>query len=357
MRKEILIAIVAGIAFGLVIAFGVWRANSALEQNEETSHPPSETSDEVVEFEEDSKFIVSLASPNENDVIGKTPVILSGITKVGSQIIISAEEEDYIIETDEKGGFEQEIDLVGGINQIILQAFDKSGTSVKKELTIVYSTEFEKLQSVEEEETSESTDSTETEEVDSVREKVKEKIAEAQNNPKAFIGTVTDITEKTLQIKNGAGEIQQISFSSEDTSFIKSGKTTSSIDFEDVGIGDFIIAMGYITNGNGVLETKRVLVLSEPEELKRTIVLGEIASVEKKVVKINSSELEEFVLEFPKRWTGPEISELEEKMKIIAIGEIEEKVLTIRTIKIISEPESQPELSPTPATKNLDNNN
>jgi len=342
MRKEILIAIIAGIAFGLVIAFGVWRVNSALEPNKEVSQSSPETSNENIGLEKNSKSTISLVTPNENDVVGETPVVLSGIAKVNSKIIISAEKEDYIIETDEKGGFEQEVDLIGGINQIILQAFDENETSVKKELTIVFSTEFGKQENVDKEEVDESTSSAETEEVDSIKDRVKEKIAEAQNNPKAFVGTITDITKKTLQIKNKAEEIQQISFSSEGTSFIKSGKTTSNIDFEDVGIGDFIIAMGYITNGNGVLETKRVLVLSEPEELKRTIILGEVVSIEKKIVKINSSELGEIVLEFPKRWNGPEISELEEKMKIIAIGEIEEKILTIRTIEIVSESKLSP---------------
>jgi hypothetical protein len=342
MRKEILIAIVAGVVFGLVIAFGVWRANSALEPSEEIAQEKVEVSDEVAELEENSKFMVTLVSPNENDVVVETPATFSGITKVGSWVVISAEEEDYIIETDKKGAFEQEVDLIGGINQIILQAFDESGASVKKELTIVFSTEFEKQQDIDREETSESTSSAETEATDTVREKVKEKIKEAQDNPKAFIGTVTDITEKTLQIKNESEEIQQISFDPEDTSFVKSGEKTSSIDFEDIGIGDFIVAMGYITNGNGVLETKRVLVLPAPEELKRTVVLGEIASIEKKNVSISSVEQGEVVLGFPKRWDGPEISELEEGMKIIVAGEVEEEKLIVRTIKIVSTSEPSP---------------
>ncbi len=53
-----------------------------------------------------------------------------------------------------------------------------------------------------------STDST------NLNDKVNQKLVEAKQSPKAYIGTVTDKTDGGLQIKSTNGEIQQISVSS-----------------------------------------------------------------------------------------------------------------------------------------------
>src|SRR3990167_9956436 len=69
---------------------------------------------------------------------------------------------------------------------------------------------------------------------DEIREKVKDKIESVLNEPKAYIGTVTDKTEGSLQIKNSDGLIQLVSVNSQKVSFAKVGKTTSPIKFGDL---------------------------------------------------------------------------------------------------------------------------
>jgi hypothetical protein len=192
-----------------------------------------------------------------------------------------------------------------------------------------------------------STDSGQAEESDSIREKVKEKVEQARNQPKAYIGTITDITEETLQIKNKNDEIRLISFGSDKTFFVKVNKTSKNITFEEVGIGDFITAMGFIDNETQVLDAKRVLITAPLSKLTRSVIVGEVTEVEKRKVTMTGSGTEEITLEFPKRWKGPEIAEIEEGQTLIAVGELEEKTLTIRTIEIASSPEP----SPTPETE------
>jgi hypothetical protein len=142
MRKEILFAIIAGVIFGVVIAFGVWRANSAIKNTEgiATVSPATTTSSPTPIKQE---FGISLANPEENDVLTQTPTLFSGITKPSSWIVISAEEDDYIIKSDEQGEFSQEVELVGGANQINLTAFSNNGESAEKKIIVVFSTEFE----------------------------------------------------------------------------------------------------------------------------------------------------------------------------------------------------------------------
>ena len=121
---------------------------------------------------------------------------------------------------------------------------------------------------------------TSTESAGSVREIVEEKIEAALKNPLAYLGTVTDISEETLQIKSNGGEILQVATSPE-TTFVKTGKTAKEIKFVDIAIGDFIVAMGY-KNGNNVLDTKRILVTDAPTPTSRKAIYAQVATANKK---------------------------------------------------------------------------
>ncbi len=182
---------------------------------------------------------------------------------------------------------------------------------------------------------------------DVIREKVQQKLEEAKNKPKARLGTITDISDTTIQIKSLSGEIQQISVNEESTAFVKLIPKRAVVKYSDVAIGDFIIAMGYL-NGEGVLDSKRILITNVPEEVKRKAFLGTVVSIERKKVslKLGGQNSEEITIDFPARWKGPEISDFSEGDTLIAVVDVEEDKNTVRTIEIIEEGEL-PE-SPTP---------
>jgi hypothetical protein len=139
MRKEIIFAILAGITFGLIIAFGVWRANVALRPDGASTTAPEDTSDAV-----QGDFGITIAKPLDYQVITTSSTVITGISKPGAWIVISAEEEDYVEKTDENGEFEIKVDVVGGINEIIITAFNNDGAEIQEKLTLVYSSEFTK---------------------------------------------------------------------------------------------------------------------------------------------------------------------------------------------------------------------
>lgn len=139
MRKEILFAILAGVTFGLIIAFGVWRANVALRPDGVSTTAPEDTSNTV-----EGDFGITIAKPQDYQVITSSPAVLTGISKPNVWIVISAEEEDYVAKTDGSGKFEIEVDVVGGVNEIIITAFDNDGTETQEKLTLIYSSEFAK---------------------------------------------------------------------------------------------------------------------------------------------------------------------------------------------------------------------
>jgi hypothetical protein len=139
MRKEIIFAILAGITFGLIIAFGVWRANVALRPDGASTTAPEETTADA-----QTDFGITIAKPQDYQVITAPSTTLTGISKPNIWIVVSVEEEDYVEKTDESGEFAIEIDVIGGVNEIIVTAFDTDGTKSQEKLTLVYSSELAK---------------------------------------------------------------------------------------------------------------------------------------------------------------------------------------------------------------------
>jgi hypothetical protein len=339
MRKEIVYAVLAGSLLGLVIAFGVWRVNSALNKGN-SSGPAGSPSPTPL-----SELGLTIAKPENESVSIDGKVTISGLTRPTATLVISAEEEDYLIPVNEDGTFKKEIDLIGGVNQILVTSFDASGRSIDEKLTIVYSSEFAKniKTPVPEETPSTATDNSE------IREKVQQKVEEAMLNPKAYLGTVTDIIEDTLQIKSGNGEIKQVSIADE-AAIVKIGKTNKDVKAEDIAIGDYIVAMGFpATNGssngkNGVLEGQRILIMSAPGSIARKIIVGNISDINKSDVVLSSLNEENTVslvkttvvyqLEEDKL-TKSKTSDLDTDNRIIVVGEKTEKSFDARTIFIM----------------------
>lgn len=147
MRKEVLFAIIAGLVFGLVIAFGIWRANSALKTKNENiatssstnlSESPTPTSTPVNGIE------LSIAKPSNLDVVTTTPSTVSGITGSNSWVTISTDTNDYVFQASQSGSFQEDVDLNSGINHIVVTAFDNSGKAATQKFILVYSSELNK---------------------------------------------------------------------------------------------------------------------------------------------------------------------------------------------------------------------
>jgi hypothetical protein len=149
MRKEIVFAMLAGILLGVVVAFGVWRVNTSINQSASESSNNSTAMDQNGDRSTDNNptdgIDITLTKYENDDVITESPVTVSGITKPSSFVVISAEDEDYSGVADDKGEFSLDVDLVGGINDLVIKAFNDNGDSKEEDLRLVYSTEFAKV--------------------------------------------------------------------------------------------------------------------------------------------------------------------------------------------------------------------
>ncbi len=278
MRKEVGYAIIAGVFLGLIVAFGFYRINTRISKNN-----PVQKSNPTPVPTGLKEFKVVLDKPGQNDVTTQSSITVAGLTKSKAWIAMSGESGDNFIRADKAGVFSQEVDLTPGVNQIKITAFDPSGNQSATGVLIVYSSSF-----VEKSASPISTTGSATGSSD-INQKVAQDLAKVANQPKADIGTVTDVTDSTLEIKTKTGDIEQISVSASATSVVNiTGTNNKPVKTTDIAIGDFIVAMGYIGE-NSVLSAQRILISDPVTEPKITISHAKVTSVTKKALNVIGS--------------------------------------------------------------------
>jgi len=284
MRKEVVWAIIAGVVLGLIVTFGVYRINSTITGNKSREAKTATPTPKPANMGE---FKIVLDKPSDNDVVTQDTVMVSGLTKALSWITVSGEDGDYIIQSDGSGVFSQDVDLVPGINQIKITAFESNGAKSATEVLVVYSSSFQ-IRTLSTDSPSTASPGSEASKTSDIRAKVAQDVANTLSRPKAYIGTVTDITDSTVEIKTATSEIKQISANIESTNVVNTtGTTSKTVKTTDIAIGDFIVAMGYV-DGNSVLTAQRILITNPVTEAKVTINKAKVASVTKKALSVKT---------------------------------------------------------------------
>jgi glucodextranase-like protein len=141
MRKEIIIAILIGIIFGLVVTYGIYTANKAISQKPGAGKKgsvlpsPTATPEPLVDLH--------ISSPEDSLVLEKSNVTISGTTVPEGIVTIITETDEIITQANAEGVFRQEIELIKGANTITISATDLSKVSQPQVINLVYSTEIE----------------------------------------------------------------------------------------------------------------------------------------------------------------------------------------------------------------------
>lgn len=137
MRKEIIIVILVGIGIGAVIAFGIYTARSALNSKVVTQTP--EVTEDTRETTQPS-LILEIIEPLDESVSDQEKIRISGKTIPNAVIAVISAENEYLLTSDDQGNFSVETNLIGGVNEILISAFDSQGNKAEVTRTVVYST-------------------------------------------------------------------------------------------------------------------------------------------------------------------------------------------------------------------------
>ncbi|HWA51704.1 MAG TPA: hypothetical protein VG895_01455 [Patescibacteria group bacterium] len=309
MRKEILFAIIAGGAFGLLIAFGAWKANAILKSKStpSSSSTPLASNIPTATSSTNQEFKIVLQNLVNNQLATDTPIAISGTTNPNTWVVISGEDGDSIIDASTSGGFSANTDLEGGVNQIIVSGFDENGNEADANLNLVFSSQFQK-------------DPTQ------------------QGEALSYVGTITDITNSVIQIKNDAGDIEQINPTASANFIDTRNNDTKIIKQTDVAIGDYLIAMGY-KDANNILQATRVVVSDAVIKTDRVAFYGIVIDTETGTVTVKNPNSNTTVTVTPNTdatIAGDDtFSQIKTGDKIIAAGEFKEGNIDARSIQVL----------------------
>lgn len=191
-----------------------------------------------------------------------------------------------------------------------------------------------------------------------VRDNVRKTIENlVKKKPKAVIGTLSNVSDSTLRIKDEEGKESMVA-TGEQTSYfrITDGKKTE-IKFEDLVLSNFTVSMGY-KNGNEILAALRVITYDENPIFLGTSLLGTVTANNKgtltiQLVKKNTTWTVKTTNKTQittKQEDGIEptkIGNIETGDRIVATGSIDPKdAATLNTDKIYVTPGQTP--TPTP---------
>ena len=136
MRKEIIIAIFIGLAFGAVIAFGVRTARESLANRPKTISESSSTTTQTTE----NNQTILITTPEPNEIVSEKELNVIGTTTPKSLISVQTTTGEAVVMADEAGAFNAVIQLESGINPINITSFSPEGDKSTVKLVTVYST-------------------------------------------------------------------------------------------------------------------------------------------------------------------------------------------------------------------------
>ncbi|PIS09069.1 hypothetical protein COT75_03325 [Candidatus Beckwithbacteria bacterium CG10_big_fil_rev_8_21_14_0_10_34_10] len=140
MKKELTIAISIGFVVGLIVTFGIYTANKAI-KNRATDPTPLPTNGASAPTPSPASTPnLEITEPENNLVVKKNKVTLSGKTDAKIAVAVLGEGFEDMVLSDEGGLFSVEVSLLSGANEIKVVALRKSGEKEEKVLNIVYTT-------------------------------------------------------------------------------------------------------------------------------------------------------------------------------------------------------------------------
>lgn len=139
MRKEFLAAVIIGFIIGLIIVFGVYTANRAVSQKKQMALP-SPVSSILPSPSPVSLVDLQIIEPQNNIVVNKSKINLSGRTASFAFVAVMAEDFEEIFQADKEGLFSLEVPLTSGANEIKIVSWQNEEEKQEKTLMIVYST-------------------------------------------------------------------------------------------------------------------------------------------------------------------------------------------------------------------------
>ncbi len=167
-----------------------------------------------------------------------------------------------------------------------------------------------------------------------IRDAVKQKVSEELANIKqavakrAYVGTISAKSDLTLTITNLKNQSRTATVTTDTTIKLTGGKDGTPADLK---VGDFIIAMGDV-DSNGVLTTKRLLVIAQPEADNRDSVFVTVTKVSASSLTGENLKKEVWTI---KLTSAAKAADVKVGSKLVAVGTVSASTLSASIIALL----------------------
>lgn len=334
MRKEVILAIILGVFLGGVIIFGISLANKSVTNTTTTPSPAQISPEQKLDV-----ATLQLTYPEDNDVIFQDTVLLTGKTIANAWVAIIWPEGESIIQANQSGNWEQEIELIGGQNIIEITSTNGAEFQESLQFSLIYTTANINMESIDtptptaQDEATPSAASTSggDDQVDEnlkqrIQEIVKEKLTvKKEDTLKGYAGSISQIIGLNLVVNISNNQMLQITTDA-NTNIIKEGKDTK---LTSLSIDENIIIIGLL-DSKDILSAKRIVAIKPvAPTTKRQTTIAPLSHL-----KVRNLMLGELEVTIPKN-SDINTEEIQDGQTVIAIIEtdLEDKTNTILSLQ------------------------
>lgn len=140
MKKEVLIAVIAGLILGLIITFGIYTANRSLEQANQKKKAESQSTTVPTPPTTPTNKTLEITSHQNFDLIDQSGQTISGIAWSEAVVALMTESDNQLVQANQDGIFTFQTKLIKGFNEITVIASDETNTNQTQNLILTYST-------------------------------------------------------------------------------------------------------------------------------------------------------------------------------------------------------------------------
>jgi hypothetical protein len=139
MKKEVVIAIIAGLILGLIITMGIYTANRSINEQKNKKQAESQPLPSFTPNPTSEKTL-NITSHENYDLVDNSEITLSGVAWPKAVVSFLTEGGSFMTEADEEGIFSFTTNLIKGFNEVTIIASDDTGANQSKNMVLTYST-------------------------------------------------------------------------------------------------------------------------------------------------------------------------------------------------------------------------
>lgn len=139
MKKEVIIAVVAGLILGLIITMGIYTANRSISEQKNKPARQNQSLPSLAPNLANAKTL-NLTSHENYDLVDQDDIVLAGVAWPKAVVALLTENGNQLAEADAEGIFSFNARLIKGFNEVTVIASDDTGSTQSQTIILTYST-------------------------------------------------------------------------------------------------------------------------------------------------------------------------------------------------------------------------